>query len=121
MARDSKKSEGARIPPQSVDAEMSVLGSLMLDKEAVFRIADALHPTDFYKNAHQTIFQAMLDLFNKGEPIDMVSVSSKLKEKKLIEKIAPAFKERKGGYTRVIKVGQRESDSAKVAIIELVK
>ncbi len=87
MARDSKKSEGARIPPQSVDAEMSVLGSLMLDKEAVFRIADVLHPTDFYKNAHQIIFQAMLDLVEKREPIDFISIKNRLREKKELDAI----------------------------------
>lgn len=87
MARDSKKSDGVRIPPQSVDAEMSVLGSLMLDKEAIFRIADTLHPSDFYKNAHQIIFQTMLDLVEKREPTDVISVKNRLREKKELEAI----------------------------------
>jgi len=76
-----------KLPPQSIEAEKSLLGSLMLDKEAIVKIADFLQVPDFYKKIHQEVYQAMLDLFEKGEPIDILSVSSRLKEKKLLEKI----------------------------------
>jgi len=76
-----------RMPPQSVDAEMSVLGALMLDREAMYRVADILSVRDFYKPAHQLIYQAMLDLFKLHEPIDVLSVSTRLREKGTLEDI----------------------------------
>lgn len=80
----SKKSE-LRVPPHSIEAEQSVLGALMLDKEAVIRVADILRKEDFYKDAHGIIYQAMLDLYEEREPIDVLSVSNKLEEKKLLD------------------------------------
>ncbi len=76
-----------RMPPQSVDAEMSVLGALMLDREAMYRVADILSVRDFYKPAHQLIYEAMLDLFKTHEPIDVLSVSTRLREKSILEDI----------------------------------
>jgi len=76
-----------RMPPQSVDAEMSVLGALMLDREAMYRVADILSVRDFYKPAHQLIYQAMLDLFKLHEPLDVLSVSTRLREKGILEDI----------------------------------
>lgn len=75
------------MPPQSVDAEMSVLGSLMLDQEAIYRVADMLSVRDFYKPAHQTIYEAMIDLFQRREPIDIMTVSTRLREKNVLEDI----------------------------------
>ena len=76
-----------RMPPQSIDAEMSILGSLMLDREAMYRVADMLSVRDFYKPSHQLIYEAMLDLFKAHEPIDVLSVSSRLREKGILEDI----------------------------------
>ena len=75
------------MPPQNVEAEMSVLGSLMLDKDAIFKIVDVLSEVDFYKPLHAAIYQAMQDLFTKREPIDIVSVTSRLKEKNKLDEI----------------------------------
>lgn len=75
----------SRMPPQSIEAEISTLGSLMLDKDAVFRVVDALLPHDFYKPVHRDIYEAMLDLFNRREPIDVLSVTNRLKEKGKLE------------------------------------
>lgn len=75
------------MPPQSVDAEMSVLGSLMLDQEAIYRVSDILSVRDFYKPGHQIIYEAMLDLFKSREPLDIVSVSARLREKNVLEDI----------------------------------
>ena len=75
------------MPQQSVDAEMSVLGALMLDREAMYRVADILSVRDFYKPAHQLIYQAMLDLFKLHEPLDVLSVSTRLREKGILEDI----------------------------------
>jgi len=74
-----------RMPAQNIEAEMSVLGSLMLDHNAIIKVADILKPESFYKTAHGNIYRVMLELFQKNEPIDILSVSAKLKEKKIIE------------------------------------
>ena len=79
-----------KLPPQSVEAEKSLLGSLLLDKEAIIKVADFLQRRDFYKKSHQEIYQVILDLFEKGEPIDILSVSTRLKEKNLLEDIGDA-------------------------------
>ncbi|MFZ3015408.1 MAG: replicative DNA helicase [Minisyncoccia bacterium] len=76
-----------RIPPQSIDSEKAVLGSIMLRKDAMHEIEDVVNPDSFYSEKHKIIFQAMLDLSHKNEPIDMLSLSTKLSEKKLLENI----------------------------------
>ena len=76
-----------KLPPQSIEAEKSLLGCLMLDKNTIIRVADFLLPKDFYKKIHQEIYNAVLDIFGKGEPIDILSVSTRLKEKNFLEDI----------------------------------
>ncbi len=76
-----------RLPPQSIEAEQSVLGSLMLDKDAITKIADILSPSDFYRGTHQMVYQTMLELFDNHEAIDILSASQRLKEKKQLEEI----------------------------------
>ncbi len=70
-----------------MEVEKSVLGSLMLDQKAINVVVDILKPEDFYHQKHQTIYQAMLDLYEKKEPIDVLSLASRLKEKKLLDEI----------------------------------
>ncbi len=76
-----------KMPPQSVEAEQCLLGCLMLDKNAVIKVADFLEPRDFYKRTHQQIYQAAIDLFEKREPIDVLSLSTRLKEKGGLDEI----------------------------------
>lgn len=76
-----------RVPPQNIEAEQSVLGALMLSKEAIDKIADIVKPRDFYRGIHQTIYETMLELYEKREPIDVLSLSSKLNEKEKLEEI----------------------------------
>jgi replicative DNA helicase len=76
-----------KLPPQSIEAEQSLLGCLLLDKNAIIKVADFLQPKDFYKKNHQEIYNAVLDLFGKGEAIDLLSISNRLKEKNLLEEI----------------------------------
>ncbi len=76
---------GTRIPPHSYDAEESVLGSLLIDKDAMIKVADFLEPEAFYKDQHGMIYQAMKELYEKSEPIDVLSVTNRLKEKKQLE------------------------------------
>ncbi len=76
-----------KIPPQNLEAEASILGSLLIDKEAIIKIADSLRPDDFYKDSHGLIYQAILDLFEKHDPIDILSVANRLGEKKQLEAV----------------------------------
>jgi len=76
-----------RMPPQNIEAEQSVLGSLMIDKNAIIKIADFITPEDFYKDSHNKIFEAMIYLYEKHEPIDLLSLSNRLKETEHLERI----------------------------------
>lgn len=85
-----EKNLNPKIPPHDEEAEISVLGSIMLDKDAMLKVVDLLSPADFYNPARQKIYEIALELFSKGQPIDALTVTSKLKEKKLIQKIGGA-------------------------------
>jgi len=76
-----------RIPPQNLEAEQSVLGALMIDKDAIISVADVLDPEDFYKDAHGKIYDAMLDLYERHEPIDILSLSNRLDERAALESV----------------------------------
>lgn len=76
-----------RIPPHSLESEQAVLGALMLRPSAMHEINDLLMPDMFYAKKHATIFQVMLELSGRSEPIDVLSVAAKLKEKKQINEI----------------------------------
>ena len=80
-----------RVPPHAEEAEVSVLGAMMLDKEAVSKALQHLDHTAFYKDAHQLIFRAMMELFNEGQPIDQVSVIDRLKRMKQLDKAGGAY------------------------------
>ena len=69
-----------QLPPQNLDAEKSVLGSLLIDRDAIHKIVDFMSPEDFYSYSHQLIYSAALDLFEKHEPIDILSLSNRLEE-----------------------------------------
>lgn len=74
-----------RLPPQDIDAEKSVLGSILLDKEAIINIVDFLRPEHFYKTSHQNIFQAMVNLYEKREPIDVITLQNELNRDSKLE------------------------------------
>jgi len=74
-----------KLPPQNLEAEQSVLGSLLLDQNSMIKIGDIIVPEDFYKDIHQIIYQAMLDLYEKREPIDLLSLSGGLKDQNKLE------------------------------------
>ncbi len=67
-----------RLPPHSLEAEQSVLGAILIDREAIIEIAEFLRPEDFYRQAHSLVYKAMLDLFERREPIDLVTVAETL-------------------------------------------
>ncbi len=74
-----------RIPPQDLEAEQSVLGAMMLSKDIIILIAGKLKPDYFYRNAHSEIFQAIIALYQKNEPVDLVTVSAELKKRDMLE------------------------------------
>ncbi len=81
-----------KVAPTSPEAERSVLGCLLLDKEAVVKIADLITKDDFYHDHHKFIFEAIIDLFNKSQPIDLVTVATALQAKNKLELIGgPEF------------------------------
>lgn len=99
MATSQKRQENAknspqkttrgsiRIPPQSIPSEQAVLGSIMLRKDAMHEVEDMVSPDSFYVEKHKLIFKAMLDLSARNEPIDMLSLSTKLSEQKLLDNV----------------------------------
>ncbi|KKP65172.1 MAG: Replicative DNA helicase [candidate division WS6 bacterium GW2011_GWE1_34_7] len=76
-----------RVPPQNLEAEQSVLGSILLDKDALIEVSGWLQPLHFYDERHSTIYENILELFESGLPIDLVTVSDKLKKKKVLSRI----------------------------------
>jgi len=79
-----------KLPPQNIEAEESTLGSLMIDKDAIVKVADVLFPEDFYQPQHRIIYEAVLSLYHKNAPIDVLSLSNRLKEKKQLGEIGGA-------------------------------
>ncbi len=76
-----------RIPPQNIESEKALLGSIMLRPEALVEIMDIIRPEAFYADKHKTIFEAMVHLYEKREPIDLLTLSSKLKESVDLDRI----------------------------------
>jgi replicative DNA helicase len=76
-----------RIPPHNLEAEMSVLGCLMLDKDAIIKIGDVIHPDDFYEARNKIIYEAMVELFQKNVTIDILTLTNLLEEKKVLDKV----------------------------------
>lgn len=76
-----------RLPPQNLEAEASVLGGIMLDKDAIIKVADTLFPDDFYHDKNRLIYETMLDLYEDKASIDVLTVSNKLEEKKQLEMV----------------------------------
>jgi replicative DNA helicase len=79
-----------RLPPQNIEAEQCLLGSLMLDKKAILKVVDFLDPRDFYRDSHKKIYEVIIELFEKGEPIDLITVTNKLKAKNQFDEVGGA-------------------------------
>ena len=95
-----------KIPPQAVDLEEVVLGAMLIDKKGVDEVIDILKPEAFYKESHQHIFSAIKKLFEDGQPIDLLTVSSYLKKEKKLESV--------GGDFYLIQLTQKVSSSAHI-------
>lgn len=97
----------ARIPPQNLEAEQSILGGLMLDREALDQVGDMLLAEDFYKPAHQKIYNAIKDLHSKGQPIDIITVTNVLQSEGSMEMV--------GGPEYLISLLDKTISSANIA------
>ncbi|HUP82684.1 MAG TPA: replicative DNA helicase, partial [Candidatus Limnocylindria bacterium] len=81
-----------RLPPQNIEAEQSVLGSVLIDRDAIVRVAGFLQAEDFYREAHRTIYQAAVDLFERREPADFVLLCDELERRGRLEQVGgPAY------------------------------
>ena len=78
------------LPPQNIEAEESLISAILVDNNTLLDVIEILAPEDFYRTAHQKIFAAITDLFDKAEPIDLVTLANKLKEKGHLEEIGSA-------------------------------
>ncbi len=85
-----------KVPPHSLEAESSLLGSILLDKNVLLNIVDLISFEDFYKDANVSVYEAIVELYNRHEPVDLLTVGNLLEEKKLLEKV--------GGRSYLIKL-----------------
>ena len=76
-----------RLPPQSLEAEQSVLGAILIDRDAIVEVAEFLRPADFYRQANGAIYAAVLELFERREPVDIVTVSEVLERNEELESV----------------------------------
>lgn len=83
---DRKQIE-AKIPPQNVDAEMSLIGAILIDEDVLADVTEIVKPRDFYDRRHETIFDAMTLLFEKRKPVDLLTLTDQLKKKKTLEEV----------------------------------
>jgi len=95
-----------RLPPQNVDAEESILGGIMLDPEAIGRVADLLRAEALYINAHKEIYKAALTLHSQGKPTDLMSVTTWLYDHELLEKV--------GGQSKLAQLVERTVSAVNV-------
>ncbi len=80
----------ARLPPQNIEAEQSVLGSLLIDSDAILKVSPFLRPEDFYRQSHRLIYQAILDLHERRQPADFVTLCDELERRGQLEEVGRA-------------------------------
>ncbi len=85
-----------RIPPHNLEAEQSILGALFLDQDTMLKVGDILRPEDFYKDSHRIIFETMVELFERHEPVDLLTVGNRLDEKGTLKNV--------GGRTALVEL-----------------
>jgi replicative DNA helicase len=83
-------SPGDRTPPQDMAAEQSVLGSMLISKDAIADVTEVLRGVDFYRPSHETVYDAVIDLYGRGEPVDMVTVAAELQRRGELQRVGGA-------------------------------
>ena len=76
-----------RVPPQSLEAEQATLGAMLLDRDAIARAVELLRPQDFYREAHERLFHTMMTLFDRGDPVDLVTLGEQLKSQGDLDRV----------------------------------
>nr|MDQ3828850.1 replicative DNA helicase [Candidatus Tectomicrobia bacterium] len=79
-----------KLPPQNIEAEQCVLGAILLENDSLLKALEVLKPAHFYRDAHRKIFEAILDLFERSEPIDLLTVSEALRKRSQLEEVGGA-------------------------------
>lgn len=103
---ESFRNESGKLPPQALELEEAVLGALMIEKDALTSVVDILQPSSFYKEAHQRIYNAIIQLFGKSEPIDMLTVTTQLRSNGELEFI--------GGASYLVKLTNKVNSAANI-------
>lgn len=88
-----------RLPPQNIEAEEAILGGILLDPEAINRVADLMRPEAFYLSAHQEIYRAAIQLQSQGSPTDLMSITAWLRDRELLDKV--------GGQSKLVQLIDR--------------
>ena len=86
-AEDTRRLRPERVPPNNLEAEESVLGSMMLSAEAIAEVIEEIKPEDFYRSSHRVIFEALAHLYGKGEPVDAITAVEELKRRGTLEDV----------------------------------
>ncbi len=76
-----------RIPPHNLEAEMALLGSVLVDREIMDKVGEIVKPPDFYAHVHETIYAVLLDLYDRGEPLDKITVTEALRQRDALERV----------------------------------
>jgi len=79
-----------KLLPQNIEAECGVLGSIIIDPEAIVQVSDFLHPDDFYRDAHRTIYEVILQLYEEHEPADFITICDELERRSKLEEVGGA-------------------------------
>ncbi|HUT84899.1 MAG TPA: DnaB-like helicase N-terminal domain-containing protein, partial [Thermodesulfobacteriota bacterium] len=87
---DHSISVNHKLPPQNIDAEQSVLGGVLVENEAFNKVLEYITQEDFYREAHRKIFLGMVELFNKNEPVDLITLTEVLKKRNHLEDVGGA-------------------------------
>jgi len=108
--KDSSLSAGSigpeRIPPQSIEVEQAVLGAMLLDKEAIGKAVEIIDKDSFYRDDHQKIFSAIVDLYDKNQPVDIITVSDELTKRKELDNL--------GGRVYLLELTERIATTANI-------
>ena len=103
---DTLKNETGKLPPQAIELEEAVLGALMIEKDALTAVVDILQPSSFYRESHQRIYNSILLLFGKSEPIDMLTVTTQLRSTGELEFV--------GGASYLVKLTNKVNSAANI-------
>jgi len=96
-----------KVPPHNLEAEQAILGGILINNDALNQVVDILTPSDFYRDAHEAVFEGMIKLYNDSEPIDIITISQVLARKELLEKA--------GGTDYLASLAEAVSTSAGIA------